>query len=284
MNFLRKILLIVVVAVFARNTEGTKVLPPDKKTTFIFKIGFEFQETHNLCHFAKGNFLIQKKPIFAVMKGSQKLWHLEIDGEDIEFVTEPFDGVNSRDDIFLCIKSISETCNFLKSKNSPNQDVSFDILIDEQAISPKEKSLIERYKSINPALEKKYYNLERYLQSSLSEPTLSVVTNGEIYSTIKSEKLNISSVWEARFMPQVTIQHHLENTIPLIIGLFISDARISTEIELNILRSLPCFKEEELISDKYLTKENGLLFLHALTCSAMVNTCMDGNTLIPLED
>lgn len=283
MNFLRKILLIVVVAVFARNTEGTKVLPPDKKTTFIFKIGFEFQETHNLCHFAKGNFLIQKKPIFAVMKGSQKLWHLEIDGEDIEFVTEPFDGITNRDDISLCIKSISETCNFLKLKNESNPNVSFDVFISEQEIPPEKKALIERYKLSKPELEKKYYSLEKHLRVSL-EPTLSVIPNEEIYSTIKSEKLNIPPVWKAEFMPQITIQHHLENTIPLIVGLFISDAPIPTEIELNIIRSLPCFKEEKLISDKYLTKENGLLFLHALTCSAMVNTCMYGNTVIPLAE
>jgi hypothetical protein len=61
-----------------------------------FKIGFEFQEVNGLCPWAIADVRIQKKPIFSLNKvlGSdfpeRPLWHVELDTNDIEFVTEPF--------------------------------------------------------------------------------------------------------------------------------------------------------------------------------------------------
>lgn len=57
-----------------------------------FKLGFEFQESSHLCPWAKFNRGIQKKPLFFVadIESRRKLWEVVIDGEDIEFVLEPF--------------------------------------------------------------------------------------------------------------------------------------------------------------------------------------------------
>lgn len=55
-----------------------------------FKIGFEFQTCGGLCTWAKNNYNFQKRPIFYVEQDKKKIWHLEIDGTGLEFVTEPF--------------------------------------------------------------------------------------------------------------------------------------------------------------------------------------------------
>lgn len=55
-----------------------------------FKIGFEFQTCGGLCVWAKNNYNFQKRPIFYVEQDKKKIWHLEIDGTGLEFVTEPF--------------------------------------------------------------------------------------------------------------------------------------------------------------------------------------------------
>jgi hypothetical protein len=64
---------------------GTRCMP--------FKLGLELQEANNLCNWAKPGQTIQKKPLFFMQDASEppkKLWTLVIDGQDIEFVLEPF--------------------------------------------------------------------------------------------------------------------------------------------------------------------------------------------------
>ena len=58
-----------------------------------FKLGLELQEANNLCGWAKPGYTIQKKPLFLMQETSEsfrRLWTLVIDGQDIEFVLEPF--------------------------------------------------------------------------------------------------------------------------------------------------------------------------------------------------
>jgi hypothetical protein len=78
------------------------------------KIGFEFQEVHKLCKDAP--ITLQKVPIFTASFGGQKLWHLEIDTNDLEFVTVPFAMDNKADLELLkmCITSITTASKYLK--------------------------------------------------------------------------------------------------------------------------------------------------------------------------
>lgn len=85
------------------------------QTFMPFKIGFEFQEGHHLCPWAKSRQDIQKKPLFFVRDTSsdRELWHVVIDGQDIEFVLAPF----SRDEWGLlerAVESVMTACDCLK--------------------------------------------------------------------------------------------------------------------------------------------------------------------------
>ena len=57
-----------------------------------FKLGFEFQESSSLYPWALNNNSVQKKSIFSfhLNERAKELWHVEIDTNDIEFVTSPF--------------------------------------------------------------------------------------------------------------------------------------------------------------------------------------------------
>lgn len=57
-----------------------------------FRLGFEFQESNHLCPWAKPGQNIQKEPLFFMddVTLDRQLWKVVIDGQDIEFVLEPF--------------------------------------------------------------------------------------------------------------------------------------------------------------------------------------------------
>lgn len=55
-----------------------------------FRIGFEFQMGGELCKWAMKDYSLQKSPIFEIGIDGKKLFHIELDGPDIEFVTIPF--------------------------------------------------------------------------------------------------------------------------------------------------------------------------------------------------
>lgn len=57
-----------------------------------FRLGLELQEAHHLCSEVKSRQNIQKKPLFFMddMISNRPLWHVVIDGQDIEFVLDPF--------------------------------------------------------------------------------------------------------------------------------------------------------------------------------------------------
>ena len=81
-----------------------------------FKIGFEFQTCGGLCAWAKNNYHYQKRPIFYAKQDERKIWHLEIDGTGLEFVTEPF-SYKEKDLLKLALEQITTVIELIK-KNS----------------------------------------------------------------------------------------------------------------------------------------------------------------------
>jgi len=77
-----------------------------------FKLGFEFQETHNLCPWAKNDYKVQKKPLFEVSLKGKLLWKLVLDGSDIEFVLEPF-SCKEKELLEEAVKSVVSSCGEL---------------------------------------------------------------------------------------------------------------------------------------------------------------------------
>ncbi|MEI8295097.1 MAG: hypothetical protein WCG04_01060 [Alphaproteobacteria bacterium] len=308
---------------------------------FRFKIGFEFQELTHLLKGASERFDLQKKPIFQVSWRGRKLWHLEIDNDDIEFVTVPFED-HDMEGITVCIESISIACDVLKKLFAQkNNQITFgECLHGFNSLSSGQESILKRAISgarialakaeeakalidqlqvqintetatmniLSPdseegkALKKKISELQAEmeephrlvagiprLEENINSVTLKLNGGqhpglsqalqehhfeliGDVHNLLTDWKLNIpAGEWKPVFAPQVTIQHPLEYSIPLVINLFgtPSGTTKSEEAILPALPSLTNISIEELVSPGYLNKENGLLFLHALTCASI---------------
>jgi hypothetical protein len=71
-------------------------------------------------------------------------------------------------------------------------------------------------------------------------------------------------------MPQVTLQHSLAYTMPLVASLFVNKDG-ATRILPKLASALPLLdtKNKLIEESNYFTEENGLIFLHALTCTSM---------------
>ena len=80
-----------------------------------FKIGFEFQTCGGLCVWAKNNYNFQKRPIFYVEQNKKKIWHLEIDGTGLEFVTEPF-SCKEKALLEVALRQIAEVMELIKGE------------------------------------------------------------------------------------------------------------------------------------------------------------------------
>lgn len=89
-----------------------------------FKLGFEFQESHHLCPWAKSRQSIQKKPLFLMgdMASNRPLWNIVIDGQDIEFVLEPFSDTEYNL-LEKSIKSLLVACKPLTQKGFDEDDL-----------------------------------------------------------------------------------------------------------------------------------------------------------------
>lgn|GEM_PF-1240611 len=210
--------------------------------TMRFKLGFEFQEISGLCPWALDNYSYQKKPIFFFRPPSPSqegpLWHVVIDTNDIEFVTRPYTNPSQLEG---CVVTI-----------------------------------VESFKLLKKCLEDKR-------ECTFAEWIASVEAIGNILKTpdfefFKDETITRPDPWSPRFSPQATIQHPLEDTIPLFFSLFASDSSPSMATFVPCLpfskRFLSIHKDgtpEELraFMRQYKSKINGLVFLHALTIYSM---------------
>lgn len=237
-----------------------------QKGSFKFKIGFEFQEISHLCEWAQDNINLQKKPILIVkdMK-DEELWHLVIDTRDIEFVTPPFlsDSEEDQKNLELSINSIT---------------TAFEVLKELINIRKTKKSTRSKEKKLDGVSFKTWVNVLKEKYGIDSAPVK--VDTLDLYKLVKNNVLVRSSEsmrrneWEPKVNPQVTIQHPLEYTIPLVVTLFGSKKAITPIVEL----CLPALPSLNLIKDRglkhmdireYFSKENGLLFLHAFACSSL---------------
>jgi hypothetical protein len=260
--------------------------------SFKFKIGFEFQEANHLFPQGENNFSIQKKTIFTALKDNKELWHLEIDGSDIEFVTPPFTA-DETDSLLLSVRSIVDACNILKNLREKKADrISFHEWVegiqkgelnsqDKKRVELLEKHLEKVDEQYKTGIRQKIREIE---QSAPSIPGLigglendiEIQIQDPFYDNIKDEFLNFSISWQPNFMPQATIQHSLKDTIPLLMSLFGSLSKQPTKIENKLIQALPFINDSsKLVEDGYLSEENGLIFLHALTCASIQSNKSD---------
>ena len=236
-----------------------------------FKIGFEFQEDHHLCNWAKELINVQKQPIItAYDEDNSELWHLEIDGQDIEFITSPF---TKRDQLEKSIKSIEisyrKISSLINHKKGENKKISikewFDGILDLDDTINRLTKLLESNPDNTPVRRQvEKLNIEKAgLVTTLRKNGIILTYNNVIYEKIKDYKFNTSLGWKPSFTPQVTIQHGLENTIPLVV--ILSD----TKTLAHLLQALPNYNPQQTFDLSYFNKENGLIFLHALTCASI---------------
>ena len=155
-------------------------------TPMPFKLGFEFQESSHLCPWAKFNRGIQKKPLFFVadIESRRKLWEVVIDGEDIEFVLEPF----SHAEYNLLEKSITSV--LIASEPLTQQD--FNRADLEKALTNLQKFIGKNSfevkvaaglrNSKNPQLENSFEIWKEWLQSNKQYQETSDVEFSELWN------------------------------------------------------------------------------------------------------
>jgi len=233
--------------------------------SFTFRIGFEFQLTGDLFPHYKENKFFQKKSLFSVsLKSSNKppLWHVEIDGSNIEFVTKPF-SYQERGDLEICLKSIQNAFQSLHGFVMTNRHQS-------------QTLFSEWIKELGNTIGN---NLSAQLTIDWTHENTHISEGLYMSCPIKPQQHN----WQARFQPQATLQHPLEYTIPIAFALLGFDDKWTMS---HLLGGLPDYniKSEDILKDfnsfNHNVKENdlinffknklyGLSFLHALTLSSM---------------
>lgn len=221
---------------------------PEDQPAMKFKLGFEFQESSGLCPWALNNTLFQKTPFFELIKMDVRrpLWHLVVDSDDIEFVTEPFT-YNERKLLKFCIRTILEALEGLKTLVRTQSNLTFETWMSQMEQKWQDSDFSIFY----------FDDYERVQEASL---------------IAKSPKM-----WEPSFKPQTTIQHPLEFAIPLYFGFFgfnsrympfFSDCFPFREYFLTTQSSANITEYKRTVRG-YLQKISGLIFLHALTLEYM---------------
>ena len=154
-----------------------------------FRIGFEGQMEGQLCMQALSRPAIQKRPIFEMHYDGTKLWHVEFDGPDLEFVTVPFSH-NERTRLQACILTIQRAVDDLMTLLADNSVSTINSWFTSLKTSPKDKKVIS--------------DQDFFLTQNLG--------------TIQVKK--ISADWEPVWRPQITIQHPLQSTIGIYSAIF----------------------------------------------------------------
>jgi hypothetical protein len=232
----------------------------------LFKIGLELQESNHLCPWGIDEESVQNKPIFSVKKGDRHLWDITIDWNDLEFVTNPFS--NLEEDLFdSAIESIHIACDTLSA-------------------------LSKEFKETNGSVTFKKWRV--LLQKKLNDLYIDLYTvdftfdrEGDALGSLMFPS-TIDGSFTVKFQPQVTIQHKLTQTIPLVLGLcssFLTQEHdgfclnlgdpkdkqgIQQIIDEVINNCFPINTERQFECAKKTTPEKGFLFLHMLTCFGLV--------------
>ena len=237
----------------------------------LFQIGLELQESNHLCPWGIDEKSVQNIPIFSVKKGERHLWDITIDWQDLEFVTSPFSNLEG-ENFNSAIESIQIACEVLSELNRELNGMIGGITFKKWRVRFQQK--------LNEWPPDQY--IVSYEYKGESDALGSLI----FPSSIKNKFI-------AKFQPQVTIQHRLSQTIPLVLGLcssslttpqdnlclFLSDAerlnveKDTKEIINEVIRN--CFSSkvnahQQFIVKKGTTPEEGFLFLHMLTCWSLV--------------
>lgn len=154
-----------------------------------FRIGFEGQMEGQLCMQALSRPAIQKRPIFEMHYDGAKLWHVEFDGPDLEFVTVPFSH-NEQMSLRTCMLTIQRAIDDLMTLLADNSVSTINAWFTSLKTSSKEKKVI-------------------------SDQNFFLIQN---LGTIQVKK--ISTDWSPVWRPQITIQHPLQSTIGIYSAVF----------------------------------------------------------------
>lgn len=238
-----------------------------QKETHLFKIGFEFQESHHMCPWAVEEPEIQSTPIFSLCLEGRTLWDLTIDWQDLEFVTHPIKN-HEITILRIIMRSMQIACDALVSLNERATHAT------AITFSKWIKRFEEDLKGKNADHENLTLTIKKHDINSLSLGSFSF-------------PVSYGSRFDFVFQPQVTIQHHLEDSISLCLGLFIEGVvyegdkgrfdinKSNAKYLNNFIKHTTLFNKEtpnnegEVSLYSFLKKSSsldGFLFLHMLTC------------------
>jgi hypothetical protein len=303
----------------------------NKKLNF-FKLGLELQESSGLCKWALHNLNFQKKPIFKIFdiitptseqvknfffltqflylngateeivleicrslyarSHTKKLFHVEIDGSDIEFVKNAFSN-QEREYLKMCTEGTVSSLNLLKtilnSPENPLKKTTFKAWIDE--LKPRLSSLrlgfkyepefsdeilLENMAIEVPILKKKQVMDLLFLKEIFSSRNLGPSNPYPFKNCVsfyfQINQLNKIEDWTPVFSPQATIQHPLSFTIPLYLSLFGENAYLQACLphrDFFLAASHTQGTVWEHFTELCINPESGLIFLHALTLLCM---------------
>ena len=196
------------------------------------RVGLELQLEGALCGSWSLHQSLQKQEIFRCEWNSQKLWHVELDGTDIEYVTEPYE-LGKDELIEHCIISILEA-------NKKLEEVVQRERVNEGG------SIGDWYR--------RFYDSSTGMGFSVSAlPFFEKVIGNEIRQIPD---------WKSRWQPQLTVQHPLRKTITLCSLLF-SGSVISKFVE-DALPKEEIFSRESSIA--------GFVFLHSHELQGVKNS------------
>lgn len=193
------------------------------QTELPFRVGFEFQMEGAICSPWSLHQSLQKKEMFFCAGADGKLWRVELDGVDIEYVTEPFED------------------SYFKKENECVES----ILIANKVLS----SVLSNSGNVKVYIGDWYCELYRTLSNSKLKCAIFPVP---FLWEVVGRRIKSPNNWETRWQPQVTIQHPLQATIGLCFTLF-----KGTEVEKFVQEALP---NESLNKQKALA---GLIFLQS---------------------
>lgn len=271
----------------------------------LFKVGLELQEGSRLLSgdpfsgetpIYEYDQSVQKRPVFIVKRKNdqKKLLKIEIDTQDIEFITYPFSSQEERD-LLEAVDVIKASCQSLKEnfhQLSRDYQAYFDKretkrksylrdqrkmfggeMTDEEftAYEKKENFLKETYPGPFVTFETWY----TYLENSVGHENF--IETGDCFEAVKTRPIFLKKYpfpipmdtktpintsflenyenWFPRFCPQLTIQLPLENVIHFLFTFFDSHR----EMQQKFLNYLPDVKEKTNVGD-FLGLNSGLLW------------------------
>lgn len=221
--------------------ESGALLSTVKSNVHPFRLGIELETGILLPELVTKYHKFQKTPLFYCCNGQgKKLWHVEIDGLDIEFVTMPFSHLNEVE-LGECSSSLQEAACILLSLVNSENEITFSQWLQ--------------------VLKSKIQNLEWH--------------SNELFHCLENEIIQWKEGyqnWDGLLQPHATIQLPLQRVVDLVFDLFAEDQSIISILEgaLPFRTMEDCdayFKVDAKVRSRkqFQNKLDGLMFLQALT-------------------